>query len=92
MPNNYTSNLGIYTRDKNLKSYLQIKLVLHLPHPPSPQVCSQLGVSPSKLFLAAMASGVHIMQLLAKPRVRKELQLENHSDTGLSRSSSSGPL
>lgn len=39
MPKNYTSNLGIYSQDKNLKSYLQIKPVLHLPHPtPSPQV------------------------------------------------------
>ena len=101
MPKNYTSNLGIYSQDKNLKSYLQIKPVLHLPPPtPTPphplkfhsSVCSQLGVSPSKLFLAAMAFGVHIMQLLAKPRVCKELLLENHSDSGHSRSSSSGSL
>lgn len=69
---------------------MQIKRVPILPHPLSPRVCSQLGVSPSKLFLAAMAFRVHIMQLLAKPSVCKELQLENHSGTGHSRIPSSG--
>lgn len=87
MPKNYTSNLGIYSQDKNLKSYLQIKPVLHLPHPtPSPQVpflcLFTVGCVSFQTFSSCNGIWSSYHAIACKPRVCKELLLENHSDSG----------